>query len=74
MSIEDTVNLAKLGLKSYVRNSCERLLVAARQMADYQGESMMERNGKIKHFMVSFYDKWMMKQEKTMGVAQRNRN
>ena len=41
MSTEDTVDIAKLGLKSYVRNTCERLLVAARQMEDYRGESMI---------------------------------
>ena len=42
LSIEDTVDLAKLGLKSYVRNSFERLLVAARQIEDCQGESVIE--------------------------------
>ena len=42
MSIEDTVDLAKLGLKSYVRNSCERLLVAARQIEDCQGEGVAD--------------------------------
>ena len=42
LSIEDTVDLAKLGLKSYVRNSCERLLEAARQIEDRQGESVIE--------------------------------
>ena len=41
LSIEDTVDLAKLELKSYVRNSCKRLLVAERQMEDYQGESVI---------------------------------
>ena len=42
MSIEDTVDLAKLGLKSYARNSCERLLVAARQIEDCQGEGVVD--------------------------------
>ena len=42
LSIEDTVVLANLGLKSYVRNSCERLLVAARQIEDCQGESVKD--------------------------------
>ena len=42
LSIEDTVDLANLGLKSYVRNSCERLLVAARQIEDCQGESVKD--------------------------------
>ena len=47
MSIEDTVDLDNLGLKSYVRNSCERLLVAARQIEDCQGESVKDfRNRK----------------------------
>ena len=42
LSIEDTVDLAKLGLKSYVRSSCEKLLVAARQIEDCQGESVVD--------------------------------
>ena len=42
LSIEDTVDLAKLGLKSYVRNICEKLLVAARQIEDCQGESVVD--------------------------------
>ena len=42
MSIEDTVDQAKLGLKSYMRNSCERLLVAARQIEDCQGEGVVD--------------------------------
>ena len=81
MSIEDTVDLAKLGLKSYLRNSCERLLVAARQIEDCQGEGVVDfknrkkiemkgnRNGKTKHFMASFYGKRMMKQEKNDGCG-----
>ena len=42
LSIEATVDLAKLGLKSYVRNSCEKLHVAARQIEDCQGESVVD--------------------------------
>ena len=42
LSIEDTVDLARLGLKSYVRSSSERLLVAARQIEDCQGESVKD--------------------------------
>ena len=42
LSTEDTVDLAKLGLKSYVRNSCERLLVVARQIEDCQGEGVVD--------------------------------
>ena len=84
LSIEDTVDLAKLGLKSYVRNSCERLLVAARQIEDCQGESVIEfKNRKKIERQQEWKDKTLHGQflrqtdgeagKRTMDVAQRNR-
>ena len=48
LSIEDTVDLARLGLKSYVRSSSERLLVAARQIEDCRGESVKDLKNRKK--------------------------
>ena len=84
LSIEDTVDLAKLGLKSYVRNSCERLLVAARQIEDCQGESVIQFKNRKKierqqewkdrtlHGQFFTTNGWRSR-KRTMDVAQRNR-
>lgn len=74
MSVEDTIDLAKLALKNYAKSSSERLLMAlmaARQMEDCQGESVKDfknrkkierqQEWKDKKLHGQFYDKRAMR-------------